>query len=335
MSHPIPAFTPKTPSDDPAAQRPTLADRFLTTPFSVLDARTGWWRDRKAEWMRVGIKSELGRAGNLMLAESAQPPSVYKAKNAYEASVGRKVTWPEFTAANPGISQQAGTSVFDPVLCELVYRWFSAPGHLVVDPFAGGSVRGAVAAFTGRRYQGVDLRAEQVQANREQWAEFGVADHPVPAWHLGDGAHIRRLCGGQQADLVFSCPPYGDLERYSDDPADLSTMRYAKFLPTYRLIIKESVAMLRQDRFAAFVVGDYRDSKGLYRGFVSDTIAAFRDAGAHLYNEAILVTQAGSLPIRMGKQFEATRKLGKTHQQLLVFVKGDPKKATQACGAVR
>ena len=54
--------------------------------------------------------------------------------------------------------------MFDPVLCELVYRWFSAPGHLVLDPFAGGSVRGIVAAATGRAYAGIDLRDEQVQA---------------------------------------------------------------------------------------------------------------------------------------------------------------------------
>jgi hypothetical protein len=46
------------------------------------------------------------------------------------------------------------------------------------------------------------------------------------------------------------------------------------------------------------------------------------------------VTPVGSLPIRAGRQFEAGRKLGKTHQNVLVFVKGDGKKATQACGHV-
>lgn len=327
-----PAFNPQTVLPD--GSRPPLAARYLTVPFSVLDARTGWWRERKAAWLQLGIQSEKGRADHLVFANSAQPPAVYQAKNEYEARVGRKVTWPEFTAANPGVVQQAGTSVFDPVLCELVYRWFSAPGHKVIDPFAGGSVRGVVAAFTGRKYEGVDLRAEQVEANRAQWAAFGDADCPVPVWHAGDGLNVGRLCDGP-ADLVFSCPPYGSLERYSDDPSDLSTMRYPAFLQTYRSIIKESVAMLRNDRFAAFVVGDIRDSKGLYRGFVSDTVEAFRDAGARLYNEAILVTQGGSLAVRVGRQFEVGRKLGKTHQQLLVFVKGDPKKATQACGAVR
>lgn len=86
--------------------------------------------------------------------------------------------------------------------------------------------------------------------------------------------------------------------------------------------------MLQPDRFACFVVGDFRDTKGLQRGFVGDTIAAFRDAGAQLYNEAILVTSAGSLPIRAGKAFEVSRKLGRTHQQVLVFVKGDARRAT-------
>jgi hypothetical protein len=81
-------------------------------------------------------------------------------------------------------------------------------------------------------------------------------------------------------------------------------------------------------------VGDVRDNKGIYRNFVSDTIDAFQRAGLSYYNEAILVTAVGSLPIRVGRQFEAGRKLGKTHQNVLVFVKGDAKKATQACGPV-
>jgi hypothetical protein len=52
------------------------------------------------------------------------------------------------------------------------------------------------------------------------------------------------------------------------------------------------------------------------------------------YNEIILVTAIGSLPIRAGRQFTAGRKIGKTHQNVLVFVKGDEKKATMACGDV-
>lgn len=64
---------------------------------------------------------------------------------------------------------------------------------------------------------------------------------------------------------------------------------------------------------------------GFYHNFVSDTIFAFQNAGAMLYNEAILVTAVGSLPIRVGRAFQSNRKLGKTHQNVLIFYKGNPK----------
>jgi hypothetical protein len=109
-------------------------------------------------------------------------------------------------------------------------------------------------------------------------------------------------------------------------------MAYDKFLAAYCEIIAVCAAMLKPDRFACFVVGDVRDKRGMYRGFPWHTVQAFQDAGMPLYNEAVLVTAVGSLSIRVGRQFAGARKLGKTHQNVLVFVKGDPRKATQACG---
>jgi len=111
-------------------------------------------------------------------------------------------------------------------------------------------------------------------------------------------------------------------------------MSLAGFIVAYRKIIKLSFARLSPDRFAMFVVGDYRDEGGFYTDFVGSTVEAFEAAGAGLYNECILVTAAGSLPIRAGKQFSTTRKVGKTHQNVLVFCKGNPRKATEACGTV-
>lgn len=228
---------------------------------------------------------------------------------------------------------QSGTSIFDPVLCELAYRWFSPPAGRVLDPFAGGSVRGIVAAMLGLRYTGIDLRAEQIAANEDQAA--AICKDLMPEWIAGDSRNMGDLLPvGYAADFVFSCPPYGDLETYSDDPDDLSTMDYPAFVTAYREIITAAVANLAPDRFACFVVGDFRDKKGFYCGFPSATIAAFEAAGARLYNEAVLVTAVGSLPIRAGRAFESARKLGKTHQNVLVFCKGDPRRATEACGPV-
>lgn len=227
----------------------------------------------------------------------------------------------------------SGTSIFDPVLCEIAYRWFSPEGGTIIDPFAGGSVRGLVAAKLGRQYIGCELRAEQVEANRAQVDILDESD-PVPVWHCGDSRNIDKTMADVNADFVFSCPPYADLEVYSDNPSDLSTLRYDEFKSVYFDIIAKTCALLKVDRFACFVVGEVRDKRGNYYNFVGDTVKAFLKAGLEYYNEAILITAIGSLPIRAGKQFSASRKVGKTHQNVLVFVKGDGKKATANCGYI-
>jgi len=282
-----------------------VAERFLFSPFTVLDAKAGDWLERKRAWMAVGLKSEIGRGDNL----------------AFNISMGG------YEAGQNSQHANDGTSVFDPVLCELAYRWFCPPSGQVVDPFAGGSVRGIIAAQLGLNYWGCDLRAEQVAANREQ-AETICGD-VIPEWVCGDS--MDTLADAPDADFVFSCPPYGDLEVYSDDPADLSNMEWHTFVAAYKRIILRAVSRLKDDRFACFVVGDFRDNKGFYRDFVSTTIRAFEECGARLYNEAILATPVGSACMRVTKQFDATRKMAKTHQNVLVFCKGDPRKAANAC----
>ena len=289
--------------------RGKLADLFTVPPFSVLNAREGHWQDRKRAWLAMGIRGEVGRIAGRAGAGVNQ--------------------WAKKTEGISGGCQGFDddyVSVFDPVVCELVYRWFCPPDGLVLDPFAGGSVRGIVAHMLDRRYWGCDLRPEQIAANEEQAATMAL--DPRPTWVCADA--LDAVPTAPAADLVFTCPPYGDLERYSDHPRDLSAMPHEVFMAAYGRIILRACERLKQDRFAAIVVGDFRDKRGHYRNFVSDTIAAFQSAGLHMYNEAILVTTTGSLQMRVRRFFEVSRKLGKTHQNLLVFVKGDPRKATAA-----
>ncbi|HAF1790678.1 TPA: chromosome partitioning protein ParB [Salmonella enterica] len=313
-----------------------LSGKFLAPPFSVLNAREGWWVERKRAWIDIGLQSEIGRAEALLFNSHTVPPGMYDDKARHEKKTGRAVSWEEFFQAYPEKAQKQAptTSVFDPVICELVYRWFSPSGGVVVDPFAGGSVRGVVAGVLGRYYHGCDLRSEQVAANIEQAHQLAEHVTAPPRWVCGDSLHIGDHLAGVSADLLFTCPPYADLEVYSDNPADISTMDYPAFVNAYRQIIANAAALLRDDRFAVIVVGDIRDKKGIYRNFVSDTVQAFIDAGLRYYNEAILVSPLGSLPVRVGQQFTKSRKLGKTHQNILMFVKGDPVEAAKFCGDV-
>lgn len=276
-----------------------VSKKFLIPPFSVLNAREGDWQERKRAWRDIGILGEIGRD-----AAAIHCPNSSSEESLEDANY---------------------TSIFDPVLCELSYMWFSQKGDTVIDPFAGGSVRGIVASCLGRKYWGCDLREEQIKENEIQGE--AICDGVKPKWVCGDS--FRELDKAPEADFIFSCPPYGDLEEYSNNPADLSSMTHDVFLSAYRDIVSKACKKLKQNRFACFVVGDFRDKKGNYRNFVSNTIQAFLDAGMNYYNEAILVTSVGSASMRVSKQFEASRKFAKTHQNILVFVKGDGKKASR------
>lgn len=285
------------------SQAGALSKQFLIPPFSLFDTRQGYWQDRKRYWKGLGINSTEGRENDLI-------------------GYGEKILL-------TGVTE---TSEFDPVLAEVLYRWHVPPGGMILDPFAGGSVRGIVATLLERDYIGVDLRDEQTLKNRET-ADALTPDHQ-PIWITGDSHNIKKLCKGIQADFLFSCPPYHDLEKYSDDPDDLSNMDYPSFIKAYKTIIKNSSALLKENRFASFVVSDIRDKQGLYRGFVQATIDAFKEAGLPLYNEAILIHCCGSLGLRSRRPFEKSRKLGRHHQNVLIFIKGDPVAATEAIGPV-
>ena len=234
-------------------------------------------------------------------------------------------------AKKHGITQ-GGTSVFDPVLCELLIQWFASAGAKILDPFAGGSVRGMISSFLGRSYTGFDLSKSQVEANRKTAKQFeGTEDlfgNPFkqPQWINEDSQKLLEVEGIEKKsfDFILSCPPYGDLEKYSDDPNDLSGMQYNVFKTCYRDIIEKSCRLLKTDSFACFVVGEFRNKEGHYQSFVPDTIRAFCDSGLAYYNEAVLITMGATVSLRAGGQFSKTRKLGKNHQNVLIFAKGNP-----------
>lgn len=307
----------------------SLAEKFIIPPFSIFDTRQGYWQDRKRKWSKL-FNSQETREDVELIAMSGQSSAIYELRNKMRKSLGRDPEWEETIneAKKRKMHIYEGASVFDPVLAEICYSWFCPPGGHILDPFAGGSVRGIVAGVLDFAYTGIDLRKDQVLANRQQWKEIQKYAGSI-SWQVGD-SNVELDSFQGETDFVFSCPPYHDLEKYSDDPLDLSNMNYQLFLTIYQSIIKKSLARLKPNRFACFVVADIRDERGIYRNFVSDTIQAFlnsdEDGEVGLYNEIILINVAGSLPIRVGRQFQAGRKVGKMHQNVLVFYKGDPKK---------
>jgi DNA modification methylase len=276
-----------------------LRDKFIEPPFTVIDTKSGKWQKRKKMWIDKGIKGEIGRKSPAIMAGTDDYRSISN-KEGYD-------------------NRQQYTSIFDPSLCEILYHWFCPVGGKILDPFAGGSVRGIVANYLGYNYTGIEIRQEQVDSNREQAIEILPLTNQ-PQWFVGDSKVILSEGFINDFDFVFSCPPYANLEVYSDLDGDISNMPYKEFLIAYESIIAKSCALLKRGSMACFVVGEVRDKSGDYIGFVPDTIRAFQKCGMKLYNEAILLNMIASASMRANGNM-ASRKLVKVHQNVLVFRK--------------
>lgn len=273
-----------------------LVDKFIIPPTSVIDTRIGYWVERDQNLKeKLKIKSELGRGENLLkFSELINRP----------------------------------TSIFSPTLCEIIIKWFNIKGGSVLDCFAGGSVRGIIAEFFGFKYTGVELREEQIRANQIQARELKLS----PEYIVGDSATIDILLKGREFDFVFTCPPYFNLEKYSENKNDLSNMDFESFVKKYTEIIKKTCGLLKENRFACFVIGDIRDNRGEYRRLDNITIKAFKDAGLYYYNHIILLNKIGKYSLTMGNTFNSSRKVTKVHQNILVFYKGNLKKIKEIFG---
>lgn len=289
-----------------------LAEEFIIPPFDILNAQTSRWQDRKRQWLDLGLQSWKGRDENLVFNNKDFARSI-------------------------GVMPELNTSVFDPVLCEVAYRWFSGPGHTVLDPFAGGSVRGLMAGMLGRAYSGNDLSADQIKENIGQCEDFVrrglIRDFP-PSWSVGDSQDWVKTLPGESVDLIFTCPPYYDLEKYSRAPGELSRMRYEEFDKVYADILAGAAAALREDRFAVIVTGNVRDGKGRIRDLRQATVAAMESAGLAYVQDAILMTMVVSAAIRARAPFIGKRGLTRIHQDVSVFCKGDRGRAAEAAGQV-
>lgn len=75
---------------------------FGFAPFTVFNAREAGWQKRKNYWLSMGIKSEEGR------------------------DIGSTNASPDIAVGN-----NEGGSIFDPVLCEIGYEWFSPKGGTI------------------------------------------------------------------------------------------------------------------------------------------------------------------------------------------------------------
>ncbi|WP_320980027.1 DNA methyltransferase [Bacteroides sp.] len=308
-------------------QNASLNDRFVVPPFSILDTRKGYWQARKKMWRE--LIGDMGESRNDTLIQSSEIKykDLYQRTRKHREELG--LSFKEYLdkyvpddvkerEAKKILSQ--GVSLLDPVMAELVCRWFGQENCKTFDCFAGDSVFGFVSAHLGNEFVGIELRPEQAQLNNDR------VEGMTARYICDDGQNVAQHIEPDSQDLLFSCPPYFDLEKYSDLPNDASNQgSYEDFIVILRNAFTAAIGCLKENSFAVIVVGDVRDkSSGFYYDFCGDIKKIFKDNGVNLYNEIILIETGASTALRASRYME-TRKVAKMHQNVLVFYKGKPK----------
>nr|DAS76259.1 MAG TPA: Putative modification methylase [Caudoviricetes sp.] len=272
----------------------SLARDFIIPPFNIFDARGGAWNERKKLWRKFIKDNGESREGLLM-----------------DGKMGK--------------SEFATVSLLDPILSEIVVKWFAPhkENNNIFDCFAGDTVFGFVSSYLGNNFTGIELREEQATLNQQRANEYNLS----AVYHCDDGRNVLEHIEEESQDLFFSCPPYFDLEVYSDKENDASNQEsYEDFYKILDEAFTNSMKALKQNRFAVVVVGDVRDKKsGGYYPFTDDIKATMKKAGLVHYNDITLINQFGSAGFRARNTFKS-RKLVNVKQYVLVFYKGDTSK---------
>src|SRR5690606_19714812 len=176
--------------------------RFPILPFSVINTGENTWRQRKMKWNKL-IQDKGESRDNTFTKGTSKKSSENFAK---------KVSYGGYDSFGNTVS------ILDACLAELIIDWYSLDGWNTYDPFAGDSVFGFVSGIKNRVFTGIELRQEQCDLNNERLKKNNLYGKYI----CDDGINILNHIQKHTQGLLFSCPPYFDLEIYSDLDNDVS-----------------------------------------------------------------------------------------------------------------
>lgn len=207
-------------------------------------------------------------------ARYTTPPTARHTELPAELARPIATTLAEFEASRPRGAEEDVHMVAAVVDC--VVTALSAPGALVVDPFAGFGTTLARAAALGRRAFGVELLPERVELVRRRVPSAQVIEGDArELLHLARTAAPAVDAGS--VDLILTSPPYMTANNHPADPLtayEHDTGDYTRYLAELGLVAAQCARLVRRGGFVVWNVADIR-----HRGQTTHLIA---DCGAVL-----------------------------------------------------
>lgn len=162
-----------------------------------------------------------------------------------------------------------------PQIATQLFTRYTRQNEIVLDLFLGSGTSALEAVNLGRRCVGVELKSELVdyvkgKISAEQQAAVRIVqgnsvDPALPALITPE----LQALGSDLAQFLVLHPPYDDIIKFSDLPADLSNASSTgDFLDQFEAVARHGFALLEPGRFAALIIGDkYAGGELLPLGF--------------------------------------------------------------------
>lgn len=178
-----------------------------------------------------------------------------------------------------------------------------------------------------RNYIGYDVCHEFMEFNRElaEWL-YKDRDSQLLATNQKASILLHEQSSEQMeeadntVDLVFTSPPYWDVEFYDDNPSQLGYKKtYEEFLDGMQRVGAECFRVLKPGKLCVFNVADFR--KDRFYMYHADLVDRFLKVGFALFDVVIMIWSTIAIRSMFADVTEKTKVTGKTHEYILVFKK--------------
>lgn len=215
-------------------------------------------------------------------------------------------------------------SKFNSEYAKRIIEMWSKEDDFIVDPFAGRSSRPLVSTLLGRNYVGFDVIKDNLQEAEEQY-NILKKERSLGKLKLihNSSEDIDKHLHGDVADMIMTCPPYYNIEKYESVDGQLTDIKtYEEFLETYKIILEKSIKILKPSCFFVVVLANFRIDGKLY-DFCSDTKNILKE---HLiFHDEIILEMSPAKRHALYTQAIVNLNCLKTHEYCLVFRKKDDK----------
>jgi hypothetical protein len=209
-----------------------------------------------------------------------------------------------FQSADKDAGQQSYFGALPPQVIENILWFWTEPGQIIVDPFAGSGTTVDVAKAMGRRVWASDIRGSHYSPHL-----------PIHEHDMGTGWPDDAPA---KADLILLDPPYWQQAagRYSSEPGEMAEMNLDTFYAAWAQVAK---TCMEHSARIAYIISPTQCGDGTVVDHATEMITPFTDGGWRVERRIIVPYQTQQATGQQVNWARENKRLLKLYRDLVVM----------------